>query len=137
MVKKDTIINAVGYRGFTIGEAFTGPSQMNDQVKQTVEDVSTLILGKNAYRVLKKAEQGLQSAVSVAKSTIVIRSVVIPVANFSSNVIQLLSYNISPRQIGPVTYLCRSRVSTAASALATFKDPLRPQAGAALVLMMT
>ncbi len=99
MVKKDTLNNAVGYRGFTIGEAFTGPSQMNDGVKQTVEDVSTLILGKNAYRVLKKAEQGLQSAVSVAKSTIVIRSIVIPVANFSSNVIQLLSYGLTPRQI--------------------------------------
>ena len=99
MVRKDMIDNSVGYRGFTIGEAFTGPSRMNDGVKQTVEDVSTLILGKNAYKVLKKAEQGLQSAVSVAKSTIVIRSVIIPVANFSSNVIQLLSYNISPRDI--------------------------------------
>ena len=72
---------------------------MNDQVKQTIEDVSTLILGKNAYKNLKKAEQGLHSAVSVAKSTIVIRSIIIPVANFSSNVIQLLSYNISPRDI--------------------------------------
>ena len=86
MVRKDMLINSVGYRGFTIGEAFTGPTHMNDQVKQTIEDVSTLIMGKDAYKLLKKAEQGLHSAVSVAKSTIVIRSIVIPVANFSSNV---------------------------------------------------
>lgn len=91
MVRTDMINNAVGYRGFSIGEVFNGPSELNDQVKQTVEDVSTLILGKNAYKHLKKAEQNLQSLVSVAKSTIVIRSIVIPVANFSSNVIQLLS----------------------------------------------
>jgi len=64
MVRRDMINNAVGYRGFTVGEFWTGESRMSQEARNTVSDISTLILGRNAYKYLKTAEKSWQMGVS-------------------------------------------------------------------------
>jgi hypothetical protein len=90
MVRADMIDNAMGYRSLSVGDAWKGPSDLPEPVKKTIMDVSMAIMGKNAYRNLVTAEKLWQAGVSVAKQTIVIRSVVVPMSNIASNVIQLM-----------------------------------------------
>lgn len=55
-------------------------------------------MGKDAFKYLVTAEKALQTTVSVAKTTIVIRSVIVPMANMASNMVQL-----AMRGVGPIT----------------------------------
>ena len=93
-VRHDMVDNSVGFRGYSISEAWTGPSNMSPEVRKAVRDVATLVIGKNAFRVLVTAQKGLQAGVSVAKNIILILSVVVPLANAVSNVGQLMMQGI-------------------------------------------
>lgn len=99
MIRKDMIDNTVGYRSLSVGEAWTGPSDLPSGVRKVINDVTTLIMGKNTYRNIVTAEKAWQAGISVAKQTIVIRSVIVPASNIASNVIQLLMNNVGLRDI--------------------------------------
>jgi hypothetical protein len=99
MVRKDMLDNTVGYRSLTLGEAWSGPSDLNESVKSTIKDVSTAVMGKNAYRNLVTAEKAIQAGILVAKNTIVVKSIIVPASNLASNVIQLMTLGVSPRDI--------------------------------------
>jgi hypothetical protein len=47
MVRKDMVDNAVGYRGYSISEAWTGPSDLAPEVRKAVRDVATALMGEN------------------------------------------------------------------------------------------
>jgi hypothetical protein len=66
MVRKDMIDNAVGYRGLSLGEAWSGPSNMSHDTKKAIRDFATAVRGKNAYRDLTVATKAIQAGVSVA-----------------------------------------------------------------------
>jgi hypothetical protein len=99
MVRKDMLDNAVGYRSLTLGEAWTGPSDLNETVKSTIKDVTTAVMGRNAYRNIVTAEKAIQAGILVAKNTIVVKSIIVPASNIASNVVQLLTMGVSPRKI--------------------------------------
>lgn len=99
MVRKDMIDNAVGYRGLSLGEAWAGPSNMNHATKKAIRDFATAVRGKNAYRDLTIATKAIQAGVSVAKNIIVVTSIVIPIANAASNVQQLMTHGVNPKDI--------------------------------------
>jgi hypothetical protein len=99
MVRKDMIDNTVGYRSLTVGEAWSGPSELNEPVKKLVRDVTTVILGRNAYKSVVTAEKAWQTGISVAKQTIVIRSFIVPASNIASNVLQLMTNGVGIRAI--------------------------------------
>ena len=98
-VRRDLIENALGFRDPSIGDAWIGASRWNDKTKKAFSDAATVIAGKDAYRYLVTAEKAWQAGVSVAKNTIVIRSVVVPVANFASNFFQLMTRGVNPLTI--------------------------------------
>jgi hypothetical protein len=56
-------------------------------------------MGKNAYRNLVTAEKAIQAGILVAKNTIVVKSIIVPASNLASNVIQLMTLGVSPRDI--------------------------------------
>ncbi len=99
MIRKDMINNAIGYREATVADNWTEQSRLKPEVQKAVVDLTTLILGKNAFKYTVTAEKGLQTAVSVAKNTIVIRSVIVPASNMASNVIQLMTNGVPLRSI--------------------------------------
>lgn len=99
MVRKDMLDNAVGYRSMSIGEAWAGPSNMKPETKKAIRDFATAIRGKNAYRDLVTATKFIQAGVGVAKNIIVVTSIVVPVANAASNVQQLMTLGVGPRDI--------------------------------------
>lgn len=99
MVRKDMINNAVGYRDISVGQAWTGSSRMSEPVKKAIRDVTETIMGRNAYRNMVVAEKAWQAGISVAKNTIVIRSVIVPASNIASNVVQLMVNGVNLRDI--------------------------------------
>jgi hypothetical protein len=99
MVRKDVIDSLIGYRGFSIGEAWTGPSRMHPMMKKVIRDLSEFFLGKYAYRTLVTAEKLIQQGVGGAKNIILVLSIVVPIANAASNVGQLMLLGVPFRDI--------------------------------------
>ena len=83
----------------TVGDNWTGNSRLKPEVQKAVVDMTTLVLGRNAFKYLVTAEKGWQAAVSVAKNTIVIRSIIVPASNMASNVLQLMTNGVGLRDI--------------------------------------
>lgn len=89
MVRKDLLDMVVGHRSASIGDAWTGVSDWDPKVLAVAKNVATAAFGNNAYKYLTNTEQVIQNFVSDAKLIIVVKSVIVPVANILSNVIQL------------------------------------------------
>lgn len=100
MVRKDMLNDALGYPGASVGDFFTGNNRINPQVNEAIRKGLTAVMGPSAYQWLVQTERGWQSAVSAAKSTIVIRSVVVPFANIVSNIMQMLARRVPLRSFG-------------------------------------
>lgn len=97
-IRKDMINNAVGYRAASITDAWTGISRMSDEHQKAFVKIVTAIHG-DAYTYLATAEKAIQAGVSVVKSTIVVRSIIIPMANLASNFLQLSLQGVSIRDM--------------------------------------
>jgi hypothetical protein len=99
MVRKDMVNNALGYRMPSIKDAWDGASRLPDGVKKTIRDTATLIMGKKALPWLVTAEKAWMAGISMTKNTIVVRSVIVPLSNIASNVMQLMSLGVPVRAI--------------------------------------
>lgn len=99
MIRKDMINNAVGYRAASITDPWTGISRMDEKHREGFVKVVTAVLGQDAYTRLATAEKAIQAGVSVVKSTIVVRSIIIPMANLASNFLQLSLHGVSIRDM--------------------------------------
>lgn len=97
-IRKDMINNAVGYRAPSITDPWTGISRMPKEFQEGFVKVATALHG-DAFTYLATAEKAIQAGVSVVKSTIVVRSVIIPLANLASNFVQLALNGVSIRQM--------------------------------------
>ena len=100
MIRRDMLNDALGYPGASLGDVFTGNNRIPQSVNQASKQFLTAVMGTKAYPWLVQTEQLWQSAVSAAKTTMVIRSVVIPFANVVSNAFQLLIRRVPLRYFG-------------------------------------
>ncbi len=99
MVPKSMANLAVGYREPSITDMWTGKSRMPEALQKTVVAVTEKAMGRNAMRWLSGGEEIFQGVVSTAKDVIVVRSLVVPVANLQANVVQLANAGIPLKQI--------------------------------------
>jgi hypothetical protein len=104
MVRKNLLNNVLGYRLPTVADLWTENTNVPAPVRKAFRDTVTTLFGlvghgNDAYRYLVTAEKGWQLAISMAKNTIVVSSVVVPVTNLASNFIQLLVNGVSPIDI--------------------------------------
>ena len=95
-VRRDMLDNAIGYRSVSLTDSWTGISRLPDKAQKAMRDTFTAILGKNAVKRLKQTENVVQDMVSVAKTTIVVRSIIVARDNLTSNVGHMLLYGIDP-----------------------------------------
>ncbi len=89
MIRKTETNVAVGYREATVTDMWSGKSRLPKGFQQAFTRTAHMFLGSKAMKYLTIAEQTLEGSVSSAKDIIVIRSLVVPAANFRSNLIQL------------------------------------------------
>lgn len=67
--------------------------------REFLQKALTAFLGKNAFAYAVRGEKFAQTAVAAAKSTIVVKSVIVPVFNALSTMKQLMMWGIGPRTI--------------------------------------
>jgi hypothetical protein len=99
MVRRDMVDNMLGYRAPSVSEFWDGATRLSEGQKKAFVDVAELMMGDKAYRNFVTAEKLLQAGVSVAKSTIVVKSLIVPMANLMSDFVQLMSLGVPLRDI--------------------------------------
>jgi hypothetical protein len=119
MVRKDMIDDAVGYRSATVGDAWTGNTRWNQKTQDTVKNLAIAAFGNQAYQKFVNGEKILQNVVSDAKVLIVVKSVVVPIANLMSNVYQLVGRGV------PLTSIARGMPKKTAELNAYIKGEYR------------
>lgn len=110
MVRRDQLLDAVGTRAYSVREFWGDEARMNDTARKAVSEAAMAMMGKDAYRYMVNAEEFVQGAVSYAKQTIIIRSVVVMYQNTISNVLHLASHGMGPIEMAKV--LTRKYIET-------------------------
>jgi len=98
-IRKDMVDNALGYRKAGVTDAWTGVTRWSPETQENMKNAAIVLMGNDAYTYLVKGETALQDAVSYAKDTLIVRGIVVMVDNFTSNKLQLMTWNISPLAI--------------------------------------
>lgn len=118
MVRRDMLNDAFGYREASLGDAWTGNSRWDEKKLEVVKKLAMGVFGNDAYRILVNAESLMKTAVKDARTLIVVKSVVVPVANFTSNMFQLMVRGVPlsdivsnlPRKLAEVNSYTKSRL---------------------------
>lgn len=98
-VRKDMLDNVIGYRSATVGDAWTGNSYWSSQTQENIRKVAMTVFGNKAFQYMVNAESLLQGVVQDARTLIVVKSMVVPLANFMSNLLQLIARGVPVRSI--------------------------------------
>lgn len=98
-VRRDMIPMVAGYRNAGLSDLWTGVSRISEENRKFVTDLLEGVFGRKTYETAMKATKLWTGIVSEAKVLIVVKSVVVPVMNLASNVLQLLGRGISARSI--------------------------------------
>ena len=89
-VRKDMLDDAIGYRSASVGDFWTGNSKWSKETQDTVKNL-VAAFSLDGYKYLVKGEQVVQNLMADARTLIVVKSVVVPVLNFMSNIYYLMS----------------------------------------------
>lgn len=93
-VRKDMINQVTGYRSASVGDLWTGTTNISEPVRKEAARIITGIFGIDAYRKLVTAEKFYQNFIQDARATIVVKSVIVPIANGISGIYQLASRGV-------------------------------------------
>lgn len=98
-VRKDLVDDVIGYRNATIGDFATGQTRWSKPTQEVVRNLLINTFGADVMPKLIKAEQMIQGIVSDIRTHIVVKSVIVPIFNFMSNMYQLMSRGVPVRDI--------------------------------------
>lgn len=101
-VRKDMLLDTFGARQASVGDLFAGGhTRWNPKVTKKFETIvaGMPFMGRNGYKILVGAEKNIQEFVGNAKTLIVVKSVVVPMANMISNMFQLLNRGVPLRAV--------------------------------------
>ena len=98
-VRRDMLLDVAGARSASVGDFWTGNSRWSPAVQKEIRDLIVGFGGNKAYRYLVNAEELLQQVVTDAKVLIVVKSMIVPAANFISNIYQLSMNGVPMRNI--------------------------------------
>lgn len=99
MVRRDMLLDTFGARNASVGDLFTGKTRWNPTAAKEFELIATGIFGNYAYAGMVSAEKNIQEFITNAKTMIVVKSVIVPVANLVSNMFQLMNRGVPLRAI--------------------------------------
>ena len=118
MVRRDMVNNAIGYRTPSVGDAWTGISGWSQETLDTAQKIAISLFGNKAYEYLVNNEQILKNLIQDAKLIIVVKSVVVPVGNILSNIMQLVARGVplkdiarnAPKKLSEINFYTKQRV---------------------------
>jgi hypothetical protein len=100
-VRMDMVNDAIGYRSASLGDVWTGTSRLHPEIQKNARALAIGVFGQDAYKKVVQAEKIVQTVISDARVTIVVKSVVVPVANLVSNI-----YHLSARGV-PIQHIMK------------------------------
>lgn len=95
MVRRSMKNDVFGYRHASVGDAWTGTTRWSQETQNQIQKLGMGVFGNTAYAKLVHAEQGWQGLVKDAKNLIVVKSLIVPMANFASNMYQEMIRGVS------------------------------------------
>jgi hypothetical protein len=98
-IRRDMLNDVLGYRSASVGDAWTGNSRWSEDTQKHFQRIAMSVFGNKAYRYAVNAERTFQNLVSDMKTMIVVKSVVVPVANLVSNAYQLAGRGVPIKDI--------------------------------------
>jgi hypothetical protein len=93
-VRKDMMNDAFGTRNASIGDAWTGISRWTPGQQTAVKNLALAVWGTGAYAKLVNGERTIQEVVKNAKTLIVVKSIIVPVNNFTSNIVYMVERGV-------------------------------------------
>ncbi|OSQ45269.1 hypothetical protein MGEO_18280 [Marivita geojedonensis] len=99
MIRKDMVNDALGFHQASVRDAWTGVSRWSPEAQNAIKEAATVIMGDNAYKYMVKAETAVTEVVSMAKTTIVVRSLTVIWENLISNNLHLMTWGVGPLQL--------------------------------------
>ena len=90
MVRRDLVDDVIGRRAMSITDMFTGISNANPTVLHCAAKFCEMIMGQNAFKYLANTEYAVQTVMSWARNTIVVKSGIVPAMNACANAVQLM-----------------------------------------------
>lgn len=94
LVRKDMINDVLGYRSASVGDMWSGISRWSPEAQKQVRNLLMGIWGNRAYQYMVNSEKTVQNFVSDAKTLIVVKSIVVPMANMLANIYQMVSRGV-------------------------------------------
>lgn len=99
MVRTDLIPMAVGYRNAGVSDIWTGNTRLHPKVREGIQELLKSTYGRKAYDHFVGSSRVWSSVVSEAKNIIVVKSMLVPFVNFTSNILQLVMNGVPIRTI--------------------------------------
>jgi hypothetical protein len=117
-VRKDMIRDAIGERSASVGDLWNGVTSMDKPSRDALRKALAGAFGLDAYRYMVKSEQVIQNFMADMRTLIVVKSVVVPAANFVSNVFQLIGRGVPmvsiakgmPAKLGEIDSYAKTRL---------------------------
>lgn len=94
-VRQDMRDDAVGYRAASLTDPWTGISRWSPETQKHLRTAAEFIFKENTFKRLRQGENLITDLVSYAKTTIIVRSVVVGVDNVLSNFLHLALKGVS------------------------------------------
>jgi len=98
-VRRDMVFDAFGYRTASVGDAWTGNSRFSDETQKVFQRVALGVMGNQAFSRLLTAEKFVQGFMADARTTIVVKSVIVPALNLISNLGQLIARGVPLKDV--------------------------------------
>lgn len=135
-VRRDMLNDAIGYRSASVGDAWTGTSTWSKETQDTIRKLAVGAFGIEAYKYAVKGEQIIQNFMADARTWIVVKSMIVPMVNFTSNIYQLISRGVPilsiarglPRKLGEIDNYAKTRlryIDAEAELRAAAGDPIQ------------
>jgi len=95
-VRRDMLNDALGYRSSSLTDPWGKTSRWSEGTREAMRGTLEVMMGEKAYQRLARFEGGAQDLISYAKTTIVVRSLVVALDNIFSNGLHLMLRGIDP-----------------------------------------
>lgn len=99
MVQRNMLRDVLGYRDASVRDSWTGVTRMPASTQKAIRDMATVVMGKDAYKNMVRAEEIIENLASNAKVLIAIKSGIVPAINIISNLVHLVSRGVPLNQM--------------------------------------
>lgn len=87
MIRRDLVINTLGYHNAGVGDVFTGDASLNDATRKFMMGLAqTIFMGPRAAQILYAAEAAIKEGVATARDWIIVRSFSVAYNNFMASI---------------------------------------------------